>query len=259
MKIRPPSPAGRWSAASLALLLLATVFPSAGAAETRADAVADRLMAALGGEPAWQATRYLRFTFAGFRTHHWDKHQGRHRLEYTDRDGHAWIVLENLGSRQGRAWRDGEELAGEALAEALEGAYAAWINDTYWLVMPYKLRDPGVNLTYDGEEVIDGVAYDKLKLTFDGVGLTPGDTYWAYVNRDTGLMDRWAYVLQSFEEGQPPTQWLWRGWQRYGDILLAPERYNPATGRELPLDDIAVFDQLPDAVFDSPTPVAEGR
>ena len=31
-------------------------------------------------------------------------------------------------------------------------AYAIWVNDTYWLLMPYKMKDPGVTLAYDGEE-----------------------------------------------------------------------------------------------------------
>ncbi len=53
-----------------------------------------------------------------------------------------------------------------------------------------------MHLAYDGEETIDGVVYDKLKLTFGKVGLTPGDTYWAYINRQTKLMDRWAYFLE---------------------------------------------------------------
>ena len=34
----------------------------------------------------------------------------------------------------------------EQLGEMLENGRRAWINDSYWLVMPYKLRDPGVTL-----------------------------------------------------------------------------------------------------------------
>lgn len=222
----------------------------------KAEAIAAQVMEALGGEEAWQATRFIRFTFAGFRTHHWDKHTGRHRLEFTDREGHHHVVLHNVGNRQGKGWRDGTMLAGDDLAKALESAHAAWINDTYWLLMPYKLRDPGVTLTYDGQETIDGIVYDKLHLSFAGVGLTPGDQYWAYINPDTHLMDRWAYSLQSHEEGQEPTQWDWTGWQRHGGIMLAAGRKNPASGRELPLAGIAVLDSISDRVFESPDTVA---
>ena len=26
--------------------------------------------------------------------------------------------------------------------------YERWVNDTYWLAMPFKLRDPGANLKF---------------------------------------------------------------------------------------------------------------
>jgi len=242
---------------SLALLWL--LLPSApvvaGDSAPEAVKLAERLMTALGGEEAWGATHFLRFRFADFRTHYWDKWSGRHRLELTSREGDAWVVLENVVSREGRAFKNGAEVSGEELAQALERAHAAWINDTYWLLMPYKLRDPGVTLAWEGKEEIDGIAYDKVRLSFDHVGLTPGDRYWVYLNPETGLVDRWAYILESYEEGRPATAWTWGGWQRYGGILLASERKQVGGDRELPLSEIAVFDSLPDAVFDSPEPV----
>ncbi len=133
----------------------------------------------------------------------------------------------------------------------MKNAYAAWINDTYWLLAPYKLRDPGVTLAHAGQETVDGVAYDKLHLSFEGVGLTPGDQYWMYVHPETGLVDRWAYVLEGQEP--PPTAWEWQGWERYGPgIMLADQRVQPEGGRELPLAPISVPDELPDPVFESP-------
>ena len=101
---------------------------------------------------------------------------------------------------------------------------------------------------------IDGKAYDKLALSFEHVGLTPGDRYWAYVNRDTGLMDRWAFILQDMPKEGPPSVWVWDGWQKYGNIMLAPHRNHVGDDRKLELSDIAVSDQMPDAVFTSPEP-----
>lgn len=228
---------------------------SARGSDPRAVALAEATLEAMGGAEAWEHTRYLRFEFFGFRAHHWDRHTGRHRLEGQTRDGDRYVVLHSVISRKGRAWLNGEELAGEALDEWLERAYGAWVNDTYWLVMPYKLLDPGVTLHYAGEETLDGKAYDKVKLTFDSVGLTPGDTYWAHINRETGLMDRWAYFLQDWEEGREPTVWWWLDWDRYGDILLSPTRFNAADEQTASLGQLAVFEQLPDSVFESPATV----
>jgi hypothetical protein len=225
--------------------------------DARAQELADRVMEALGGQEAWDATRYVVFDFAGRRTHWWDRYTGRHRLEGTTREGESYLVLEDVDDRgeAGRAWFQGKPAEGEQAAELLKNAYAAWINDTYWLLAPYKLRDPGVHLVYAGRETVGDVTYDKLKLTFERVGLTPGDTYWMYVHPETGRVERWAYVLESQEP--PPTVWEWRGWQPYGStkILLAPERVQPDGGRELSLAPMEVPDELPDAVFESPDPV----
>ena len=168
----------------------------------------------------------------------------------------GYVVLHDVNTREGTVTVNGEVVEGEDEAKWLERAYGAWINDTYWLVMPYKLLDPGVNLAYDGSEEIDGTSYYKLKLTFEGVGLTPGDTYWAYVHPETHLMERWAYFLESYEEGREPTHWKWTDWGRYGGVMLSPQRIKVDDGSERGLGQLAVFDHLPDSVFESAAPVA---
>ena len=236
------------------LLLLLTAAPATAQSDPKALEIAARTVDAMGGQEAWDATRFLRFEFFGFRLHHWDRYSGRHRLEGQTRDGDAYVVVHDIktrlaGNHQGTVWLNGEELDGEAKAEWLERAYGAWINDTYWLIMPYKLRDPGVTLRHLGEVEEDGKVYDKLQLNFDSVGLTPGDTYFAWINRETGLMDRWAYHLEGWEDDREATAWEWRDWQGYGGIRLASTRYNAADDRTAELGKIAVFDHLPDAVF----------
>ena len=75
-------------------------------------------------------------------------------------------MLHNVDTRGARLARRPGAAGGAKPRSSLERAYGAWVNDTYWLLMPYKLRDPGVNLAYDGEETLDGQTYDKLLLTF---------------------------------------------------------------------------------------------
>jgi len=228
------------------------------AADTKAAAVADRVMEALGGADAWNKTRYLRFDFAVERdgktvmrrAHTWDKWTGRYRLEASTREGEAYVVLLNINTKDGRAWLKGTELQGDEAAKYVEQGYAAWVNDTYWLLMPYKMKDPGVSLALDGEDKKGGEAWDKLRLTFDNVGLTPKDRYWAYVNRKTGLVDRWAYVLKG--ESKPPTTFTWQNWKKYGNVMLADDRRNPADGTRIYFPVLDVPGSLPDALFSAP-------
>src|SRR5688572_29883144 len=152
-----------------------------GASDARAAAIADRVMEALGGKQAWDATRFLRFTFGSERDgklmgrhHTWDKWTGRYRVEGDTRDGVHFVTLMDLDTREGSAWIGKDKLEGDALKAQLERSYGMWVNDTYWLLMPYKMKDPGVILTYAGEEKgTSGATYDKVKLTFQNVGLTP--------------------------------------------------------------------------------------
>ncbi|HSR70408.1 MAG TPA: hypothetical protein VLU25_20935 [Acidobacteriota bacterium] len=247
----------------LMLLLAALSAPAAfGQEDAEKDpaALADKLMEALGGQEAWNNARYIRFNFFGNRLHYWDKWTGRHRVQGKTRSGDEFVVLHNINTREGEAWVNGEKQEGEEAQDWLERAYGMWVNDTYWLVMPYKLKDPGVHLAYAGQEEVDGTTYDKVLLTFEsGVGLTSGDRYWAYLNPDTGLMDRWAYILESNQDEDPEaTVWNWTDWQSYGGIMLAGRRSSPDGSRSAELSHIAVYDQLPDSVFQSPDPV-EGQ
>jgi hypothetical protein len=230
--------------------------PTTGvSSDPKAVAVADATLAAMGGQAGWDGTHYLRFTFAGRRTHYWDKWTGRHRLEGKTKENEAYVVLDNVNTHQGTAYVGGKAVEGDKGAKMVENSYAAWINDTYWLLMPYKLKDSGVNLSYVGEQHLDGKDYDEIGLTFGPVGLTPGDHYFAWFNRSTHLMDRWAYLLQDQPRDAAPTVWLWQGWQRFGQIMLAPHRVQPDGQKKLELSDILVAATLPDAVFTSPAPL----
>ena len=244
-------------AAVLAVIVAASASgPALAGVDPKAAAIAGQVLAELGGQKAWDETRYLHFGFAGRRQHWWDKWDGRYRLEGKTKEGQGFVVLMNVNTREGAAWLDGQALQGEDLAKQLENAYGAWINDTYWLLMPYKLQDPGVNLVYAGEETIGDVTYDKLALSFEKVGLTPGDRYWAYVNRATRRMDRWEYILQSDPPGQAPTAWRWVDWQRYGKILLSPLRQQVTGDRSIALAPIEAPATLPETVFTDPKPLS---
>ncbi|HXO26481.1 MAG TPA: hypothetical protein VOA80_03995, partial [Thermoanaerobaculia bacterium] len=228
--------------------------PDAGPSGTSA-AVADAAMAALGGQAAWDRVHFLRFTW-GVDTHYWDKWTGRHRLEGKTRDG-SIVVLDNVNTRQGKAYVDGKEAAGETGARLLEFSYSAWNHDTDWLLMPYKLKDRGVNLSYVGQQQVDGKSYDEISITFDR-GMRVDLTYLVWFNRDTHLMDRWAVLAVGQRREARLGIWLCQGWQRYGNIQLAPRRVQPDT-RTLEFSNILVAATMPDAVFTSQAPVPGDR
>jgi hypothetical protein len=256
-----------WRPATLVLVLVmtlvlisASIYPLRGeevnpaaegfradASDARAIEIADEVMDAMGGRAAYDRTRFLRWNFFGRRTHLWDKWTGDLRTEYLGRDGRRVLICMNVASLKGWVW-----VAGEAVTDSvqhrewMERGKSIWINDSYWLVMPYKLKDTGVALRYGGESTMeDGRRADKLVLTFEGVGDTPNNKYDVYVARDTRLVEEWSFY-ENAADSEPSFRLPWRDWQPYGDILLSGDR------RDYQLTELAVFDHVDPALFKEP-------
>lgn len=253
------------AAASVLLVLsvLAGTTARARAASTPSDPaavkLADRVMDALGGRARWDALPGLHWTFGVSvndtvrvtRTHWWDKRTGWHRVEGTDRAGKRFLVIHRLQTPEGAAWMDGQLLAeGDSLRRVLLNADAMWVNDTYWMLMPYKLRDPGVTLKDAGEVTRDGKRYQRLALSFDHVGLTPGDRYWVDVDARTARVERWEMILQSDPPAGPPKAYTWEGWEQHGGLWF-PTAHRDG-GRNVFLRDIEAVTAFPAGTFDAP-------
>ncbi len=214
--------------------------------DAKAIEIADAVMDAMGGCAAWDATRCVMWNFFGRRFHVWDKWSGDIRVESAD-----MVVTMNLHSGDGHVWTEGVEMTDpDDIAKALDNTRAAWINDSYWIFMPWKLKDSGVTLTYTGVgETTKGEPADVLELTFKNVGLTPENMYRVYVDRETRLVVQWDYYETASDE-EVAMATPWENWRRYGGILISSGR-----GRG-DLTHIAVADSLPPGTFDSPQPFA---
>ena len=148
---------------------------TATAQETnQARELAHRTMEAMGGAEGLDTIRYLRFDFQvevdGNKVyvgkHLWDRKSGRYREEW-ELFGEQAQALFNVQTKDGRVYRGGDEIEAAESAEVLEQAYYNHLNDSYWLLMPWKLTDPGVHLSNLGRETVNGKTYDVLHLSFD--------------------------------------------------------------------------------------------
>ena len=214
----------------------------------------------MGGEQAFASLRTLKFDFVVeregkevARVHHvWDRWDGRYRLEAVNREGKRVLTLLNVQKPgEGRSWLDGKELAGDNLKKELDRGYGRFINDTYWLLMPAKMQDPGVNLASEGKTELGGKPYDVVRLTFDGVGLTPRDTYWAYVSKTSGLMERWEMVLTA-QEARDRAAYLWTDWQTIGGVRLALTKASTAGSSVIRFDHVSGTASPDDTAFTLP-------
>ena len=173
---------------------------------------------------------------------------GDYRLLGTDKSGAPYAVYFNVNTRQGTAFVNGRPVEGDEKAKLLENAYGRFINDTYWLLAPWKIFDPGVHLTYDGEKPCpEGGTCDVLKLSFDDVGLTPKDIYWLWITRDGRQMVQWQYVLNGAQE--EPTTAVWKSWQKMGDMSLSTEKEIVGKNAVIRFENVSVSPTRDDALF----------
>jgi hypothetical protein len=146
---------------------------------------------------------------------------------------------------EGRVSVRGNEIApGDSLRKMLNKARSIWINDTYWLVMPFKLKDTGLTIKYVGEDtLITGGKCNVLELTFKDVGDTPQNKYRIYVDLTDNLVKQWAYYSQATQDTSNFTR-PWDNYKKYGGILLSADRSDGGGPRNVKVDDT-----IPDKIF----------
>ena len=230
--------------------------------ETYADTLAMRVYEASGGPESWQSVSYLRFNFTVARgterqrtiRHFWDRRTGNYRVEQRGPQAKPYVALFNVNNREGRAYWAGDTLDAKANIEQLEDGYRRYINDTYWLLAPFKLFDPGVNRAYAPDSSDE--ATEALHLTFGDVGLTPGDQYWLFVDKQTGRLVRWTYVLEGDGPETPPRSFVWDEYKEYitptGPIYFATRKRRVGAPFAIYTDAIETPTLVPDDMFTSP-------
>lgn len=221
-------------------------FDEAGS-DPQAIALADSVMAAMGGRQNWDDTRYLSWNFFGSRRLLWDKTGKKARVESL-RDSAIYLV--DIATGESRIKMYGEEQTHpDTLAKYGERGMGMWINDSYWLVMPFKLKDSGVTLNYLGQDTTQaGNMAEVLQLTFKEVGNTPNNKYLVYVDPATKLVSQWDFFTNADDEA-PRFALPWNDYNKHGSILLSGNRGQ----REL--TDIAVLQEVPESAFSSFDPV----
>ena len=214
---------------------------NAEGSDPRAIELADSVMVAMGGWESWDGTRYIKWNFFGSRQLLWDKNEGRVRIE-SERDSSRYIL--NLNTGKGHVFRRGRiEL--DSLDYFLDRARRIWINDSYWLLMPFKLKDSGVTLKYLGEDVSDhGIPSELIELTFSNVGVTPQNKYQVWIGKASNLVVQWAY-FRNADDPEPRIVTPWDNYLKFGDIFLSVSR-----GPDRAFSEVDVLDYVSPAMFE---------
>lgn len=210
--------------------------------DEKAIALAKRIEDASGGKENWDKVHYISFDYFGSRYWFWDKFKNRYRVESERR---KFRIAGSIDGIETHLWLKGVEVTdADSMLKYKDYAYKAWINDMYWLILPFKLLDPGVYLDYVGECQFDSTHHATcFDMTFQNVGVTPENKYRIYVDTLMNNIIFWDH-FQNKNDSLPSLSNPWTDYKQYGNIRLAGGR-----GDTRGLESIELYDHLPDQVF----------
>ncbi|TXC81490.1 hypothetical protein [Luteibaculum oceani] len=192
------------------------------ASDSAAVALADSVAIHAGGKRALDTANFIHFNFFGARDIYWDRINDIVKIVSKRTDFKA---IYNLKSDTGKIFVNGELQSDlDSLKKYKDVARAIWINDTYWLLFPYKLKDSGVTLKYVGlgQDKADNASH-ILQLTFQDVGETPENKYLAYVNADSYRITQWDYFANA-TDSVPAIVTPWLDYKNYNGLWLSADR-----------------------------------
>ncbi|HMQ89808.1 MAG TPA: hypothetical protein PKB07_19555, partial [Flavilitoribacter sp.] len=108
-----------------------------GLPSPEADELAYQMLRAVD-KAAWDTTRFVQWDFPGGHDYLWDK--SRDRVAVTWKNNR---VLLRTQSVTGKAFADGRVLSGAAADQLIRKAWTYFCNDSWWLIAPFKVFDPG--------------------------------------------------------------------------------------------------------------------
>ncbi len=224
--------------------------------EAKAKELVESMLNGMGGKAKFDAIHYLVFTYqvekdgnvVSSRRYFVDKKRQRIRVEGGTKDGKRYVVLLNLKDGSGQAFLAGKKLGGGEAASYLKAGKEAWVSDSAWLLTPWRIKDPGANVTYRGTKMMDGMKYDVLKVVFQEKLTGRKDVYWAFVNPANSRMDRFGFLV---EQGGKKARFIaeWKGWHSHHGVLFSHDKILAGGNQKILYPDLRSPSSLPEKAF----------
>lgn len=235
--------------------------PAEAIEDPEAARVYRAVMDSIAPNGGWDRTRYVEFDWIVDRgegeplrrSHRWDRFEGAYRVQAPTEAGEMVALFDvDSPTEDERIWIEGERVNDEARSDSLaRDAHSMFINDSYWLLFPFKWADPGVTTRYLGEMEEWGETYEVVELTFDDVGLTPQNRYRAFVDPETGMFELWQH-FSSADDEEPAFTNRWTDWREYGPILLSSQREGEDGTSTIYFENLGASTEVPDGAFSDP-------
>jgi len=148
---------------------------------TEADQLAKDMLTALNKD-GFDELAYLQWTF--FRGEHhyrWDKKNNVAEIVWDDKK-----VIMQLDSKEANVYVGQAPVIDTFTRNThINKAWEYWCNDSFWLIAPFKVFDPGTS-----RSIVEENGKKQLKIEYHSGGVTPGDSY-LYELNDKNIPVSW--------------------------------------------------------------------
>ncbi|QSS96114.1 hypothetical protein [Psychroflexus sp. ALD_RP9] len=191
-----------------------------------ADDLAQQMLDAMHHE-AFSEAKEIHWVFRD--TNHYKWYLQKHQVLVSWED--YQVLLQTKTPEQSSAYHQEVVLTGKAKDKAIAYAVKNFNNDSFWLVAPYKVFDPGTK-----RELVKEAGQQQLLVTYTSGGSTPGDSYlWQLNDQNLPIaMKMWVSIIP-FDGLE--AQWL--NWQMTSGGFLLPEQ-RQIMGVNIPVSKVKV-------------------
>lgn len=193
----------------------------------QADLLAQKMLEALNHK-SYDSIKVLQWEYVRGHAYVWNKSENIVEVKWDDVE----VVL-NTQDLSGKVIKNGEPLWDEEKEDYLKKAWKFFTNDSFWLVAPFKVNDPGTS-----RSIVEIEDSDKhgLMVTYSSGGVTPGDSY-LWILDENYRPIAWKMWVDIIPVGGLKVEWT--EWKSYKGALFATNHIG-SFGIELPIRNLKV-------------------
>ena len=188
-----------------------------------ADILAHNILKAIKHN-AYKNTRYIDWSFKGKRFYKWDKKKHIVDVKWND----ARVLLHPNDLTKSTVYLNDKEVSYND--NLVKRALRFFNNDSFWLVAPHKLFEPGI---YRSIRMVDGK--EALHVKYSRGGTTPGDSYVWILDENYLPTNYQMYVQKIKKLGTTVT---WEDWTLTESGTLLPKNHIYLSGKKINMGEV---------------------
>ncbi|QNL22986.1 hypothetical protein HZR84_13895 [Hyphobacterium sp. CCMP332] len=177
-----------------------------------AEKLADRMLMALN-KRAWDSVKVVSWSYPPGHHYTWFK-----KLDSVIVNWENITVYLNTKAKKGRV-QSKTTISSKDTSEIIQTAYEYFINDSFWLGAPFKVRDSGTK-----RKVVNYEGNKALLVTYTSGGVTPGDTY-LWILDDNYRPKSWKFWVSIIPVGG--VEFTWDDWKSINGALISTSHKGP--------------------------------